>query len=151
MARMHSRAKGKAKSRKPIIKQKPSWIKYSTKEIEMIVVKLAKQNNTASQIGAILRDTYGIPDIKALTNKSITQILKEKEVAKKLPEDLTNLIKRLIKLQKHLEENKQDKTAKRGLLLTRSKINRLIKYYKKSNVLEETWKFDSSKANIYVE
>lgn len=142
MARMHSRKKGKAKSTKPSKAEKPTWLSYSEKETEIIITKLAKEGKTTSEIGIILRDSYGIPDSRLITKKKISQIVKEKGLAKELPEDLLSLIKRSIAIRKHLEQNHKDMTAKRGLQLTDSKINRLVKYYKRKGVLPETWKFD---------
>ncbi|OYT32386.1 30S ribosomal protein S15 [Candidatus Woesearchaeota archaeon ex4484_78] len=151
MARMHSRKKGKAKSHKPLQKTKPTWIRYTAKEIELLIGKLAKEGKNASEIGLILRDSYGIPDVKLLTNKKITKILKEKNLAPELPEDLKALIKKAILVRKHLELNKHDKTAKRGVQLTESKIKRLVKYYKESGKLPEEWKYDPASVKIYAE
>ena len=64
MARMYSRRKGKAGSKKPAKKQVPSWLRYKGKEVELLVVKLAKEGKNPSQIGLHLRDVYGIPDTK---------------------------------------------------------------------------------------
>jgi small subunit ribosomal protein S15 len=150
MARLYSRKKGKSGSKKPLEKKKLPWVRYKKEEIESLVVKLGKQEIKPSKIGLILRDTYGIPDVKFLTDKRITKILKENKVVYELPEDLLNLIKRQIQIIKHFEKNKQDKTAKRGLQLTESKINRLIKYYKKSGKLSRSWKYDKSKAKLLV-
>ena len=77
MARMHSRRKGKAGSKKPVKKVKPVWIRYTGKEIEQLVVKLSKSGKTPSEIGVVLRDTYGVPDVKTLTKKKICKILDE--------------------------------------------------------------------------
>lgn len=150
MARMHSRKKGKSGSKRPEERKKQAWIKYTAKEVEALVIKLAKQENTASKIGLILRDSYGIPDVKAIAKKRITKILEENKLKTELPEDLINLIKKQISITAHREENKQDKTAKRGLQLTESKINRLVRYYKKTNKLPKDWKFDRSKAKLLV-
>jgi small subunit ribosomal protein S15 len=151
MARMHSRRKGKASSNKPITKTVPTWLRYKPKEIELLIVKLAKEGKMQSEIGLILRDTYGIPDIKLITKKSISKILEEKKLGKELPEDLLNLIRKAVALNKHLEENKTDKTAKRGLQLTESKIKRLTTYYKKSGKLSSGWKYDPKKAGLLTE
>lgn len=150
MARIYSRAKGKAGSKKPL-QFKARWCSYKPKEIELLITKLAKAENSAGQIGLILRDTYGIPDVKKLTGKSITQILEEKGIKKKLPEDLSFLIRRLISIQKHIANNHKDEVAKRGIILTASKINRLIKYYKRNKVLAEDFKFDRTKAEMFLE
>ena len=66
--------------------------------------------------------------------------MKEKKVAKNLPEDLLALIGKASDINKHLLKNKQDQPARRGLTLTRSKIKRLADYYKKSNKLPKDWK-----------
>lgn len=143
MARRFSRKKGQAGSTKPSKPEKPTWLRYGSNEIELLVVKLAKEGQTSSQIGMHLRDSYGVPDVKSITKKSINQILKEKKLASKLPEDMTALLKRVILLQKHLERNKMDEVAKRGLTLTESKLKALIKYYKENDVLPKEWKYDS--------
>ncbi|HHE04618.1 MAG TPA: 30S ribosomal protein S15, partial [candidate division WOR-3 bacterium] len=117
MARMHSRKKGKSGSKKPL-KTSYSWMNYKPKEVELLVVKLAKEGNAASQIGIKLRDVYGIPDVKTATKKSITKILKEKKLAPNLPENLTSLLEQVISIKKHLENNKKDLHAKRNLTLT---------------------------------
>ena len=150
MARMYSRARGKSKSKKPGIKKKKTWVRYTAKEVETLIIKLAKSGHTSSQIGLILRDSYGIPEVKEITKLRITQILQKNKLTTQIPEALTNLIKRQIALMKHLELNKQDKTAKRGLQLTESKIRRLIKYYKKSKVLPADWAYDRTKAKLLV-
>ena len=151
MARMHSRKRGKSGSKKPIKPSVPTWIRYKEKEIELLIVKLSKEGHSPSEIGIILRDTYGIPDEKRVTGKKITKILKERNLQTKLPEDLTALIKKAIKIIKHKEENKKDQTAKRGLQLTESKIKRLTKYYKKTGRLSSEWKYDPKKVRLLME
>ena len=83
---MHSRKKGKSGSTKPLKKENYSWMNYKAKEIELLVIKLAKEGNQTSKIGLILRDTYGIPDVKSITKKSISEILDKKKLLPKLPE-----------------------------------------------------------------
>jgi small subunit ribosomal protein S15 len=151
MARMHSRRKGKAGSKKPVKKVKPVWIRYTGKEIEQLVVKLSKSGKTPSEIGVILRDTYGVPDVKTLTKKKICKILDENKAGPKLPSDLIALIKKDIDIMKHVETNKKDMSAKRGLLLTISKIRRLTKYYKNVGKLPRDWIYDRSKAKLLLE
>ena len=117
----------------------------------MLVMKLAKEGKTASEIGMMLRDMYGIPDVKLVTQKKITAILKEKSLSPQIPDDITALIRKRIALQKHFDENHKDMPAKRGLRITDSKINRLVKYYKKSGRLPLEWKFNPSQASMYVD
>ena len=150
MARMHSRDKGKSGSSKPI-KKVPSWAPYQGKEAEKLVLKYTKAEKSSSEIGSILRDSYGIPSVKALTGKTVTKILEENKLTKSLPEDLLNLIKKLVHIQQHFEKNRQDMTAKRGYELTTSKIRRLVKYYKKSKKLAADWKLDTKRLKIYLE
>ncbi|MBU0456753.1 MAG: 30S ribosomal protein S15 [Nanoarchaeota archaeon] len=150
MARMHSRDKGKSGSTKPI-KKVPSWASYKGKDVEKLINKYAKAGKSSSEIGMILRDSYGINSVKALTGKKIVTILKENNLNKELPEDLLNVIKKITEIKRHLEKNKQDQTAKRGFLLTSSKIRRLVKYYKSTNKLPADWKLDMNRLKVYIE
>ncbi len=78
MARKYSRKHGKSGSKKPIKKVLPLWLRYKPKEVELLIFKSAKEGKSSSEIGIILRDTYGIPDVRFLCKKKITDILKEK-------------------------------------------------------------------------
>ena len=115
MARMHSRAKGKSGSVRPVDKKKPTWAKYSNEELEAIIVKLAKSGKRQSEIGMILRDSYGVPDIRLVLGKKIAQVLADNKIAGEVPEDMINLIKKEIELSKHLEDNHKDMPAKREI------------------------------------
>ena len=148
MARMHSRKKGKSGSTKPVRKVPPSWLKYKPFEVEKLVIKLAKEGYDSAMIGLILRDSYGIPSVKAITGKKIVKILEENNLAPKVPEDLKNLMKRVIAIMKHMEKNRKDMTAKRGLQLTESKIRRLVKYYKRVGKLPKSWTYSRDKINL---
>jgi small subunit ribosomal protein S15 len=148
MARMHSRAKGKHGSHKPVHKIAP-WVKYKPEEIEAIVLKLAKQGLQPAQIGLILRDQYGIPTVRIKKIK-LKKILLKNAIVPELPEDMFNLIKKAVKLKAHLDRNKKDSTSKRGLELTESKIRRLAKYYIRKKVLPSNWQWDIDKARLWV-
>ena len=150
MARKHSGAKGKSGSKKPGVKTAPSWMRYNAKEVEVLVAKLGKDKYSSSMIGMILRDKYGVPDVKLVTKKTIMQILKEKKQAPEIPEDLISLIKSNVSLRKHLETNKKDQVAKRGLILNDSKIRRLVKYYIQTEKLPADWKYDPERFKILV-
>ena len=84
MARMHSRKKGKAGSKRPIKKTVPIWLSYKPKEIELLITKLAKDGKSASEIGLTLRDNYGIPSVKVVCKKTVTEIIKENRLASKI-------------------------------------------------------------------
>ena len=150
MARMHSRKKGKAGSKKPSAKKLQPWISYGPEEIEQLIVKISKTGKTTAQIGLILRDSYGIPDVHKLTGKKVAQILKAHKIEQKIPEDLTSLIRKEITIIKHLESNKHDMPSRRGLQLTESKIKRLTKYYKRNGVLPADWKYSREQAKITI-
>ncbi len=151
MARMHSKKKGKSGSKKPSTKTIPKWVRYKKGEIEEIVVKLAKEGNSTSKIGLMLRDQFGVPSVKLLTGRTISQIMKDEKIYPKIPEDLFNLLEQSVDLRNHLEKNKADYTSKRGLELLESKIRRLGKYYVRKRVLPLDWQYDSEKAKLLVQ
>ncbi len=150
MARMHSRDKGKSGSTKPMEKETPDWVDYKPEEVIELVIGLANEGQKKSLIGITLRDQHGIPSVKTITDKTITQILEENDLKEELPEDLLNLIRKSVSLQNHLKENKKDTTAKRGYQLTVSKIRRLTKYYSKKNRIPKGWRYTEETARFLV-
>lgn len=145
---MHSRARGKSGVNKPLQKTTPTWVPLKKKELELLIVKLAKEGHTSSKIGLMLRDSYGIPDVRSVIGRRMQELLKEKSLTPKTPEDVSALMRKSVLLRKHLEINKQDEAAKRGLLLIDSKIKRLAKYYKRIRKLPVTWKYDPEKVSL---
>lgn len=141
MARIHARRKGASRSKKPLLAPAPAWIQYKKEEIIALIVKLAKQGHNSAQIGAILRDSYGVPEVEKSTGKKITAILKENKLLAEVPEDIHALLKRAIQCKKHLDKNKKDIHSKRGLQLIEAKIRRLAKYYKSTGKLPENWSY----------
>jgi small subunit ribosomal protein S15 len=150
MARLHSRKHGKSGSTRPARLEKPVWIEKSAQEVEQLVIKLAKKGLSKSMIGITLRDKYGIPLVKVVTGKKISQILEENELRTPLPEDLTNLIKKALNLRKHLETNHKDLESRKGLVRTESKVYRLINYYKDKGILPQDFKYDSERVRTLV-
>ena len=141
MARLHSRKKGKSGSTRPPRLERPVWVERSAEEVENLVVKLARKGFSKSMIGIILRDSYGIPLVKVVSGKKISEILEAKEIESVLPEDLLNLVKKALNIRKHMETNHKDLQGKKGLQRTESKIFRLIKYYKRKSVLPIDFKY----------
>jgi small subunit ribosomal protein S15 len=139
MARMHARRKGVSGSTRPLTSTVP--ITTTPEEVQKLVIELRNSGLSSSQIGIVLRDTYGIPDVKSVTKKSLTELLRDGGVAPELPEDLFNLITKALNLRDHLEENKKDLHNKRALQLTESKIRRLVRYYKNKAVLPSEWSY----------
>lgn len=144
---MHSRKHGKHGSKKPIEKRKPEWLVYDKDEIEKLILKLAKEGKSSSEIGIILRDQYGIPDVRSLRLR-ITKVMGK--FKKEIPEDLYNLIEKAVNLHRHMEENRKDSKSKHGLELLESKIRRLGKYYSRTGKLPKDWKYTIEKAKLLV-
>lgn len=150
MARMHARKRGRSGSSKPYVTDSPEWVDLDEAKIVDIIVTQAKEGRTSSEIGVTLRDQYGIPDSKMVTGKSISDIMKEKDVYPNLPEDLIDLMNRAINLHEHMKQNRKDISNRRGLQLVEAKIRRLVKFYKKEGILPENWKYSIDKAEMLI-
>jgi small subunit ribosomal protein S15 len=111
--------------------------------VEALVIKLAREGNPQSKIGVILRDQYGIPLIKTITGKGISDILKENDLSPSVPEDLEALLRKATKLRAHLERHRSDAYNRRAVQVIESKIHSLSDYYKRKGVLPEDWKYAS--------
>ncbi len=140
--------KGKSHSIRPVSKRPPSWCKYEPEEVEAMIIKLAREGNSVSRIGTILRDQHGIPLTKPITGKSINKILAEADMAPSTPEDLEVLLKKAASLSTHLEKNKMDLVNKRALQVLEAKIHKLSKYYKRKGTLPADWKYEPRAASI---
>jgi len=129
---------------------RPEWVMYSDEEIEEFILKFTREGKSPSEIGIVLRDQYGIPNVKAVTGEKITAILKRNEQSQEYPEDIMNLIKRAVNIRDHLKENPKDLHTKRGLTIIESRIRRLGKYYVGEHVLPEGWRYDPQEAALLV-
>ena len=148
MGRLHSHRHGKSHSIRPVTLKAPSWVSQSPAEVEELVVKYAKEGLSPSQIGIKLRDQYAIPLVKPITGKSVTQILVENKANPELPEDLENMVKKAVGLQRHLKANKGDRRNVRSLELIEAKVHRLAVYYKKAGEIPKNWKYKSVVAQL---
>ena len=148
MGRMHTHRHGKSHSIRPTTLRAPSWVTLSPKEIEELVVKYTKDGLTPSQIGNKLRDQHAIPLIKPITKKSIGEILEENDLKSEMPEDLENIVKRAVGLQKHLKVHRGDNRNVRSLELIEAKVHRLSVYYKRIERIPKTWKYKSVVAQL---
>lgn len=151
MARIYSRKRGKHGSKRPPVSKKHSWTPLKKKEIETLVVELAKQRHSSAKIGILLRDKYGVPDVKIATGKTISRIMEENKIYPELPEDMISLLRKAVKLREHLETNKADKHSKKGLENLESKIRRLGKYYVRKGELPKGWKYSYEDAKLIVQ
>jgi small subunit ribosomal protein S15 len=151
MARMHARRRGKSGSHRPVHPEIPTWQGPGKKEVEDLVMKLAREGRSTSEIGMVLRDTHGVPSIKLTTGKQVTQILADGGISPRLPEYLQSLLKKAIRLDEHLKEKRKDLHNKRALTLVESRIRRLAKYYKRTGRLPEDWKYSLDGARLLIE
>lgn len=120
----------------------PTWVNISHSDIKSIVLKLYNEDGlAASQIGIILRDEYGVPLVKPILGKTITDVLKENGVKQDMPESLDRLVKKALGLQRHLRTHNSDRRNVRSLELIESKIHRLSRYYKKKDKIDKNWKY----------
>ena len=139
MARMHTRKRGKGKSRKIYSTAQPDWVELSAEELEKTIVDMKKGGASKSMIGIKLRDQYGVPGVKLVLKKKIGDVLLENKVSDPVPEDLMNLIKKYKNVSRHLLLNRNDSGNKRGQALLMSKILRLVRYYKGRGNLSKEW------------
>jgi len=148
MGRVHTHRHGQSHSTRPINQRSPSWVTTSAKEVEELVVKYGKDGVPMSQIGIKLRDQHAIPLTKIITKKSVKKILEENNVKQDIPEDLNNIVKKAINLQRHLKNNNSDKRNVRSLELVEAKVHRIATYYKKIGAIPQNWKYKSVVAQL---
>ncbi|MCI4318475.1 MAG: 30S ribosomal protein S15 [Thermoplasmata archaeon] len=151
MSRIHSGHKGRSGSHRPFPVVKPAWVTMEKTEIVKEAVKLAKGGMSAAQVGAVLRDTHGIPSVRAVTGDRLSKLLQDNGVKPDLPEDLQALLKRVVHLQRHLKTHKKDLSNHRGLNLMEARIRRLARYYRQRKMLPEDWSYTSATAVLQVE
>jgi small subunit ribosomal protein S15 len=145
---MYARTRGQSGSVRPYRKEAPEWSNTDVTAIEKVIVDLSKEGVSTARIGLVLRDRYGVPDVKLATGKRIGQIVKEKGLEGAIPEDLKNLMIKALGLRKHLAENRKDVHNKRQMQLTESKVRRLVKYYVSSGKLPKGWVYKPETAEI---
>jgi small subunit ribosomal protein S15 len=147
---MHTRKRGKSKSVKPDREGVPEWVGYSKQDVEELIVKLSKEGQNPSRIGLVLRDQYGIPDVRPIMGMKVTQVLEKNGMGLKLPEDLQSIINKSVALSSHLGKHSRDIHNRRSFNLMESKIRRLVKYYIRSGKLPKDWRYDAEKARLLV-
>merc|ERR1712050_398974 len=133
----------------PFRRKAPAWVTMAPANVAEMIVKNAKKGLTPSQIGVLMRDVYGIPQVRFLTGKKILRILKKRGAAPTLPEDLYHLIKKAVAMRKHLNKNRKDTDCKFRLILVESRIHRLTRYYKRTKQVAPTWKYESGKLQLW--
>merc|ERR1711865_312296 len=81
MGRLHSKGKGIARRSLPYKRTAPSWVKQSAGECVKEICAMAKKGFTPSQIGVVLRDSHGIPQVKMVAGNKIVRILRSQGLA----------------------------------------------------------------------
>ena len=146
---MPKKEKGISHETRPVSKRPPAWCRYAAEEVEALIVKLSKDGYSPSKIGIILRDQHGIPLSKPITEKSVSQILKERNLYSTYPEDLENLLRKASRLHVHQDKNKSDLHNKRALQLVEAKIYKLSRYYKREGILPADWKYSPKAISLF--
>ncbi|MFL6512620.1 MAG: 30S ribosomal protein S15 [Nitrososphaera sp.] len=141
MARIHVHTHGKSHSTRPTSKSPALWLSLNRDQISDLVLQLAKEGLSPSEIGLRLRDAHGIPLVKPVLGKSMSELLAENNIKSDMPEDLDKLVRKALGLQKHLRVHNSDHRNVRSLELVESKIHRLSKYYKREDRIPKTWKY----------
>ncbi len=151
MSRIHSGRKGRAGSHRPYPLTKPEWVTVTTEEVTEEAVKLSKAGRSAALVGQTLRDSYGVPSVRAVTGQRLGAVLKAGGVTPELPDDLAALLKRVVHLQRHLATHPNDLSNRRGLTLLESRIRRLARYYRQHRRIPEGWRYSAAGAALQVE
>jgi small subunit ribosomal protein S15 len=150
MARLHSGKKGKSGRKLPKAKVSPEWVQADKKKVEEVIIKLAKEGVPPAKIGLVLRDEYSVPAIQPFLGMKLAAFIKKNNVAQVYPGDFLDLLKRAVKLNRHLKGAKKDVHNKTKYTHIVSKINRLAKYLKTRKMLSADWKYDVEQAELLV-
>ena len=136
-----STMRGRSQSTRPVSKRPPNWVVYQPNEVKALIINLAREGKTQSQIGNTLRDVHGVPLVKPIVGYGIRKVLEEAGLAPEIPEDLYNMMVRATRLRRHMDRNPKDCSNKRGMQLTESMIYRVTRYYKRKGVLPRDWNY----------
>jgi small subunit ribosomal protein S15 len=136
-----STMRGGGRSTRPVSKRPPNWVVYQPNEVQALIINLAREGKSQSQIGNILRDVYGIPLVKLIVGHGIRKVLEEAGLAPEIPEDLYDLMVRATRIRRHVERNPKHYTNNHGMQLTESMIYRITKHYKKKGMLPRDWNY----------
>jgi len=119
-------------------------------ELYALIEKLAREGNPPSKIGLILRNQYGVGNVREITGKRLGEILEELGVKRAIPEDLANLIRKAVVLLNHLSKHRKDFRSKRALEIVEGKINALARYYIRRGKLPKDWKYERERAALLI-
>ncbi len=149
MARMHTRKRGKSKSRKPAIESVTEQ-NVDAKQAEELILQYQKQGMRQELIGQTLKDKHGIKYLKPVLGKRLGAFMQERGAAEEMPSDLLNLMKKAVNMRKHISKNHGDVHNKLRLNRVEAKIWRLGKYYRSEGKLPRDWSYDPEKAALII-
>ena len=150
MARLHSKRKGKAGTKRPKSTDSPEWVSVKKSEIHEAVLKMAREGMPPSKIGIVMRDHYAVPNLRSFLGMTLVKFLKKEKVAGEYPEDMLTLIKKAVRMASHIKSSKNDAHNSVKLGHVESKIHRLAKYYSSKGMLPPGWRYNREKAALLV-
>jgi small subunit ribosomal protein S13e len=97
-----------------------------------------------AQIGSLLRDVHGVPLVHGITGGKVLLLHRARGLAPEVPEDLYFLIKKAVAIREHLDRNRTDVDVKFRLILVKSRVHRLVRFYRRAKKIPASWKFEST-------
>ena len=107
--------------------------------------------------GLELSEKYKTPVMMRITTRlahSRAGVERRENVAQnefKLPEDLSNLLRKVYNLDAHMKNNPKDLHNRRAMKLLEEKIRRLVRYYKTKGLLPDHWKYNLANIKLILE
>ncbi len=153
MAKMHSKKRGKSKSRKPVREEgapASGACKLSRDEIAELAAGYARQGMSQAMIGERLKEEHNVQYIKEATGSRLAKLLSEKGIKPGIPGDMLALMTKAVRVRRHLAANRQDVYSRVRLIRIESKLLRLSRYYRAKGVLPEAWRYDPQQAELIV-
>ena len=150
MARLHSRKKGKAGTKRPKSTVAPEWVTIGKAELGDMIVKMAREGVPPAKIALSLRDQHGIANVRAVLGMSLLAFLRKEKAAPEYPEDIIALIRKAVRMRGHVKSYKKDVHNKVKLSHVESKITRLAKYYSSKGMLPKGWKYNPEQVALLV-
>jgi len=148
---MYTSSKGASGSSKPFVEGAPEWSNTDKAEIEEIILNLARQGKSSAEIGTILRDQHAVPDVRLVLGERLSSVMEAADASGTYPEDMMNLMRKVVNLLDHLGENRKDLHNRRALEIMESKIRRLAKYYSSEGKIPSDWKYQRDQVRLMVE
>ncbi len=150
MARLHSKKKGKAGSKRPKSRTEPEWSSLKKADLQESILKMAREGVPVARIGLVMRDQYAVPNIRAALGMSLKKYLAKEKALPEYPDDLLSLVKKAVRMTNHIKASKNDVHNQSKLLHVESKIHRLVKYYSSKGMLPAGCRYDREKAALLV-